>query len=73
MAIAGMFCLLAWNAVMPDRRDSRVLGVLPVATGTICRAKIGRIGDIARGEHSGGEMRSGAARIRPCFRHRADS
>lgn len=40
MAIAGMFCVLAWNAVMPDRRDALVLGPLPVRIGTICRAKI---------------------------------
>jgi predicted permease len=40
MAIAGMFSVLAWNAVMPDLRDALVLGPLPVATGTICRAKI---------------------------------
>ncbi len=40
MAIAGLFSVLAWNAVMPDRRDALVLGPLPVATGTICRAKI---------------------------------
>ncbi len=40
MAIAGMFSVLAWNAMMPDRRDALVLGPLPVGTGTICRAKI---------------------------------
>ncbi|HEX3880846.1 MAG TPA: hypothetical protein VHW24_27880, partial [Bryobacteraceae bacterium] len=26
MAIAGMFTVLAWNAVLPDRRDALVLG-----------------------------------------------
>jgi predicted permease len=40
MAIAGMFSVLAWNAMMPDRRDALVLGPLPVGAGTICRAKI---------------------------------
>ena len=40
MAIAGLFSVLAWNAVMPDRRDALVLGPLPVSTGVICRAKI---------------------------------
>jgi predicted permease len=40
MAIAGMFSVLAWNAVMPDRRDALVLGPLPVDAWTICHAKI---------------------------------
>jgi predicted permease len=40
MAIAGMFSVLAWNAVMPDRRDALVLGPLPLSAWTICRAKI---------------------------------
>ncbi len=40
MAIAGMFSVLAWNAVMPDRKDALVLGTLPVSAATICRAKI---------------------------------
>src|SRR5438034_291767 len=29
MAIAGLFAVLSWNAVLPDRRDSLVLGLLP--------------------------------------------
>jgi predicted permease len=40
MAIAGMFSVLAWNAVVPDRRDALVLGPLPLSAWTICRAKI---------------------------------
>jgi hypothetical protein len=39
MLIAGMFSVLAWNAVMPDKRDALVLGPLPVKTGTVFRAK----------------------------------
>src|SRR5215472_7202110 len=39
MLIAGLFSLLAWNAVMPDKRDALVLGPLPVETGTVFRAK----------------------------------
>jgi predicted permease len=39
MAIAGLFTLLAWNTVLPDRRDSLVLGPLPVRVRTLCQAK----------------------------------
>jgi MacB-like periplasmic core domain len=39
MAIAGLFTLLAWNTVLPDRRDSLVLGPLPVRIRTLCQAK----------------------------------
>ena len=35
MAIAGLFSVLAWNTVLPDRRDCLVLGVLPVRVRTI--------------------------------------
>ena len=44
MAVAGLFSVLAWNAVMPDRRDALVLGPLPVGVGTICRAKLAALG-----------------------------
>jgi len=44
MAIAGLFTVLAWNAVFPDRRDSLVLGLLPVRVRTILMAKIAAIG-----------------------------
>ena len=44
MAIAGLFAVLAWNTLMPDRRDAMVLGALPVRAGTILRAKLGAIG-----------------------------
>ncbi|HLK67256.1 MAG TPA: hypothetical protein VKU19_27665 [Bryobacteraceae bacterium] len=43
MAIAGLFSVLAWNAVFPDRRDSLVLSLLPVRTRTIFLAKIAAI------------------------------
>jgi hypothetical protein len=39
MAIAGLFTVLAWNSVLPDRRDSLVLGPLPVRIRTLCQAK----------------------------------
>jgi hypothetical protein len=40
IAIAGLFAVLSWNALFPDRRDSFVLGPLPVRTGIIFAAKI---------------------------------
>jgi len=43
MAIAGLFSVLAWNAVFPDRRDSLVLGLLPVRIRTIFLAKLAAI------------------------------
>src|ERR1700722_12161233 len=40
VAVAGLFAVLAWNAVFPDRRDCLVLGPLPVSTPTIVVAKL---------------------------------
>jgi len=40
MAIAGLFSLLAWNTILPDRRDCLVLGLLPVRLRTIFLAKV---------------------------------
>ncbi len=40
MAVAGLFAVLAWNAVFPDKRDSFVLGLLPLGTRTLVLAKI---------------------------------
>ncbi len=40
MAIAGLFSVLAWDSVLPTRRDCLVLGVLPVRVRTIFAAKI---------------------------------
>ena len=44
MVIAGLFSVLAWNAVLPDRRDCLVLGLLPLRTRTIFSAKVAAIG-----------------------------
>jgi hypothetical protein len=44
MAIAGLFSVLAWNAVFPDRRDSLILGLLPVRVRTILLAKLAAMG-----------------------------
>ncbi len=40
MAIAGLFAVLAWNTMLPDRRDCFILGVLPVRVRTIFLAKV---------------------------------
>jgi hypothetical protein len=40
IAVAGLFAVLAWNAVFPDRRDCLILGPLPVPTSTIILAKL---------------------------------
>ena len=40
MAIAGLFSVLAWNTVLPDRRDCLVLGLLPVRLRTVFLAKV---------------------------------
>jgi len=40
MAIAGLFSVLAWNTVLPDRRDCFILGVLPVRARSIFLAKV---------------------------------
>ncbi len=43
MAVAGLFAVLAWNNVLPDRRDALILGLLPVRTRTVFLAKIAAI------------------------------
>ena|SRR6516164_9742797 len=35
MAVVGMFAVLAWDSVFPDRRDSLILGLLPLRPQTI--------------------------------------
>jgi predicted permease len=43
MAIAGLFAVLAWNSVLPGRRDALILGLLPVRSRTVLIAKIAAI------------------------------
>jgi len=43
IAVVGLFAVIAWNAVLPDRRDALVLGPLPVRLRTIFVAKIAAI------------------------------
>jgi pimeloyl-ACP methyl ester carboxylesterase len=40
LAVVGLFSILAWNNVLPDRRDCLVLGVLPVRTRTVALSRI---------------------------------
>ena len=44
IAVVGMFTVVCWDALLPSRRDAVVLGMLPIRTGTIFRAKIAAIG-----------------------------
>ena len=44
MAIVGLFTVLAWDSIFPDRRDSLVLSNLPIRPGTIFRAKLAATG-----------------------------
>src|SRR5262249_50389626 len=39
MAVTGLLMLLAWNSVLPDRRDCDILGALPVAGRVIFLAR----------------------------------
>ncbi len=44
IAVVGLFTVLAWNALLPERRDSLVLGPLPIRLRTILLAKTAAIG-----------------------------
>lgn len=44
MAVVGVFTLLLWDQLFPDRRDSLVLGSLPIRRRTILCAKVAAIG-----------------------------
>jgi hypothetical protein len=44
MAIVGVFTLLLWDALFPDRRDCMILGVMPVNTRIIFAAKLAALG-----------------------------
>ncbi len=46
MAVAGLFTVLAWNTVLPDRRDCLILGLLPVRQRTIFCAKLAALATI---------------------------
>jgi hypothetical protein len=40
MAVAGLFSMLSWESIFPDRRDLLVLGPLPLARTTVFLAKL---------------------------------
>ena len=40
MAVVGIFGVLAWGAMLPDRRDALVLGALPVDWRIVLGAKL---------------------------------
>lgn len=40
LLVAGLFCALSWEALLPDQRDAFVLGSLPVRPSTLCISKV---------------------------------
>src|ERR1035438_4773449 len=44
IAVTGLFTLVAWNVVLPDRRDCFVLGLLPIRIRTMMLARLAAIG-----------------------------
>ncbi len=44
MAIVGVFTLLLWDALFPDRRDCLILGAMPVRIRTLFTAKLAALG-----------------------------
>lgn len=46
---AGLFAVLAWNTILPDRRDALILGVLPVRTRTLFLAKLAAVASVLAG------------------------
>jgi hypothetical protein len=45
MAIVGVFTLLLWDALFPDRRDCMILGAMPVRIPAVFVAKLAALGD----------------------------
>jgi hypothetical protein len=44
MAIVGVFTLLLWDALFPDRRDCLILGAMPVRVPAVFAAKLAALG-----------------------------
>jgi CubicO group peptidase (beta-lactamase class C family) len=44
MLLVGIFAVLTWNSVFPDRQDAMILAPLPVRTRTVFLAKIAAVG-----------------------------
>jgi hypothetical protein len=43
MAVVGLFSVLSWDSLVPDRRDVLVLAPLPIRTGTLFAAKLAAV------------------------------
>ena len=46
MGVIGLFTVILWDALFPDRRDALILGAMPVRWRTIIGAKIAAIGAV---------------------------
>jgi hypothetical protein len=46
MIAAGLVAIVMWENAVPDRRDARILGVLPVSTGTFVAARLLALGQL---------------------------
>ena len=44
MAVIGVFTLLLWDALFPDRRDCMILGAMPLRVSSVFGAKLAAIG-----------------------------
>ncbi len=47
MAVSAVLLLLAWNTILPERRDCLILSVMPVRIRTVFTAKVGAIATAA--------------------------
>jgi hypothetical protein len=60
MIASGVITLIAWSSLLPDRRDTLILGTLPVRARTVVIAKIGAlaayVGLVAAGTHAVGAV-----------------
>src|ERR1700691_881279 len=46
ITVAGLCAVMAWNTVFPDRRDSLILGLIPVRLRTMILARMAAIGSV---------------------------
>ncbi len=49
MAVAGLIAVMAWNTILPDRRDCAILGVLPVRLRTLFLARTAAVASVTGG------------------------
>ncbi len=49
IAVSGFVAVMAWNSMFPDRRDSLILGLLPVGPGTLVLAKAAAMATVLGG------------------------